>query len=273
MKSVLKFRTSWRRLDSNLRTSRSSQSLDSWEKTWLRNLTKSLGIKDQPSPRPLTNYPPLLDLLTRLWEFLYRTVTKSLESELFPSEELRPEFLNQEWSVSSLLLDRNLKSNLLSNITLNSRLPTLVTMSDSMSKILPSLISEEEVSDLMLRTILPTLLSLSLLRSSLWNIQVRLPMDIAQLSTVELLTLPVNLRNSSLLLTRELERPCRRSLPPLRVETLLWSRSFPVNRWLLKISKLILLLEDLPSETWNRLSESELSKKSARRNNNNLYFI
>lgn len=200
------------------------------EKTWLRDVIKCLGTKDQLLLKQLISYLALPGLQTSLWEFLYKTVIKSLELELSQLEELRLEFLNQEWCASSPLVDTSLKSSLLSNIIANSSVLTLVTMLDSTSKIFLLLKLVEDLLDLMPRMILLVLLNLSQLRLSLWIIQIRLPMVILQLLTLELLMLPANLHVSNNLSTKEMERLYRKSLLALKRETLPWLRLFPLNR-------------------------------------------
>ncbi len=265
--------TSLRSSDSKRRTCSSSQSLDSWERTLLRNLTRCLGTRVFVSLILLIVSLLQLDHLIDHSDYHYKMFIRSPESELFQSEELRLEPLNQEWCAYLLHLESRLKSRLLSNIILNLSLLDQETTLVSTSKDLPLRTSLEDLLPPMLSRIPLKLVKPSLLRSSSWSTQDKSKTDTHLSSIATLLTLPVSSRKSSNLLTRELVRLCRKSLLTSRPEILPWLDSSQLNRWLLRLSRIIPLWEDSPSETWNRLSELVSSKRLPRRPAHNKYYL
>ena len=269
-KSKLKPQTSLRNSDTKKTICNSFQFQDTWVKILSLNQNACLGIRVFVLLTLLIVFQPLLDQTTSHLDFHFKMFTRSLE--LVPSqlEELKLESSSQVWMLPSPQVTIRLMLSLLNNITLKLKLLIQVITLVSTSRVYLLRIFKEDVLPQTPRMIQPRLVKVSLLRSSSWSIQDKSAMDTHQFLIVILLTLLASSRRFFNLLTREPENQPKKSQPQLKLETLLWLTLFQLNRWLLRPSFNIHLLEDSPSEIWNKPSVLVLSSQLSR--NNKLLF-
>ena len=136
----------------------------------------------------------------------------------------------------------------------------------STSRISQLKISEEVMLPQTLRMTLQKILLVSLLKLLYWITPVKSKRDMHQSSIATLHILLANSMKLNLKLIEELVKLLKLNLRILNLVMLLWLEWFPKNLCALKLSINILLLEDLPSEIWNKLLPSELLRKSQRKN-------
>ena len=202
------------------------------------------------------------DPLINLWDFLYKMSTRSVVSELSPSEELKLVFLNPTCLLHSPQWTLPLMLNLLKCITNLWIRPFQATTLDSTLKTYLLRISEEEMYALMLKMIQHLKFPISQHKSLSSITLVKSKVVIALSWTATLATLPSNSKKSFLPLTEELVKLLKNSQNSSRLVKPVWLIWFPLNPCALKFSLNILPSEDLPSETWNKQLPSVLLRKS-----------
>jgi len=231
----------------------SYQSLDGMEIIWLKNLKTWNGGKERPSIKLLINLNHQRDQLNPHLDFLFKISTKSLVLEQFQSEELKPVSSNQEWLSNSPHQPKPLKSNLLKCIMNNLLKLPQVIMLDSMSKVLPSKILKEVMLLLIPTTNQPLKLLDSKPKLLFLVILVKLEMVTLQFLIATQLISLVNLIKLSKKSIKDPSKFSKKTQLSSKLVTVVWSKLYQLNHFVLNHIKNTLHLEDSPSETWKRL--------------------
>ena len=134
-------------------------------------------------------------------------------------------------------------------------------MLDSTSNLSQSKILKEDSYALILKMTQQENAKTSWLKSLFWTIQDKSKTDIALYWIAILHISLLNSKKSNLQLTEELVKYLKNSPNSSRLDKLAWLKCYQPNQCVLKSSQNIHHSEDSPSETWNKLSPSELSRR------------
>ena len=218
-----KLPNTWRKLDTTLLKSHSSQFLDGLEITCSRDHQTSHGTRDLPFLKLWIQLIPQRDPLINHSDYHYRMSTRSVVSELSQSEELKPVSLSPAWLLFSLPLDYRVKLNPSKCITKLSLKLNQETMLDSMLNLSQLKNSREDMSALTQRMIPLVKRTPSPLRSSLLTTLDKSETDIPPSLIATPPTLPASSLKSNQRMTEELVKSLKRNPNSSRLVMPLWS--------------------------------------------------